>query len=130
MSSNYYFLMQKINKQTKKSRSLLQCNEKTTTHICVCWSIFIIIIIIIILCYIYIPLLHRRGESPCPPPVCSIHLDDATAAILRQNTPHTPVYLVERRQRHLNTMSSLFHLGFIFKVMIVAQHEVSQNAGL
>ncbi len=33
---------------------------------------------------------HRRGESPRPPPMCSIHLDDATAAILRQNTPHTP----------------------------------------
>ncbi len=29
--------------------------------------------------------LHRRGESPQPPPMCSIHLDDPTAAILRQN---------------------------------------------
>ncbi len=38
--------------------------------------------------------LHGRGGggSPQPPPVCSIHLDDATAAILRQNTPHTPAY--------------------------------------
>ncbi len=36
--------------------------------------------------------LHRRGESPQPPPMCSIHLDDATAAILRQNTHHTPAY--------------------------------------
>ncbi len=36
--------------------------------------------------------LHRRGESPHPPPVCSIHLDDVTAAILRQNTHHTPAY--------------------------------------
>ncbi len=26
--------------------------------------------------------LHERGESPHPPPVCSIQLDDATAAIL------------------------------------------------
>ncbi len=34
--------------------------------------------------------LHERGESPQPPPVYSIHLDDATAAILRQNTHHTP----------------------------------------
>ncbi len=25
--------------------------------------------------------LHERGESPQPPPMCSIHLDDATAAI-------------------------------------------------
>ncbi len=23
--------------------------------------------------------LHRKGESPHPPPVCSIHLDDVTA---------------------------------------------------
>ncbi len=37
--------------------------------------------------------LHGRGGgSPQPPPVCSIHLDNATAAILRQNTPHTPAY--------------------------------------
>ncbi len=36
--------------------------------------------------------LHRRGESPHPPPMCSIHLDDATAAILHQNAHHTPAY--------------------------------------
>ncbi len=36
--------------------------------------------------------LHRRGEYPQPPPMCSIHLDDATAAILRQNAHHTPAY--------------------------------------
>ncbi len=36
--------------------------------------------------------LHRRGESPHPPPVCSVYLDDATAAILLQNTHHTPSY--------------------------------------
>ncbi len=36
--------------------------------------------------------LHRRGGSPQQPPVCSIHLDDATAAILRQNAHHTPAY--------------------------------------
>ncbi len=41
--------------------------------------------------------LHRRGESRQPPPMCSIHLDDATAAIVRQNPPHTSL-LVERRQ--------------------------------
>ncbi len=27
-----------------------------------------------------------RGVSPHPPPVCSFHLDDAPAAIVRQNT--------------------------------------------
>ncbi len=32
------------------------------------------------------------GGSPQPPPVCSIHLDDATAAILHQNAQHTSVY--------------------------------------
>ncbi len=40
--------------------------------------------------------LHERrrggGGSPEPPPMCSIHLDDAMAAILHQNTHHTPVY--------------------------------------
>ncbi len=32
----------------------------------------------------------RGGGSPHLPPVCSIHLDDTTAAIMLQNTPHTP----------------------------------------
>jgi len=36
--------------------------------------------------------LYRRGESPQPPPMCNIHLDYATAAILRQTTHHTPAY--------------------------------------
>ncbi len=55
--------------------------------------------VIIIICYIYVALfwilkalLHIRGESPQPPPMCSIHLDDATAAILCQNAHHTPAY--------------------------------------
>ncbi len=34
--------------------------------------------------------LNRRGVSPQPPPVYSIHLNDATAAISRQNAHHTP----------------------------------------
>ncbi len=33
-----------------------------------------------------------RGISPHPPPVCSIHLDDVTAAIVHQNAHHTPSY--------------------------------------
>ncbi len=32
------------------------------------------------------------GVSPRPPLVCSIHLDDATAAIVRQTAHHTPAY--------------------------------------
>ncbi len=36
--------------------------------------------------------LRRRGECPQPPPVCSIHLDDATTAVLCQNAHHTPAY--------------------------------------
>ncbi len=46
----------------------------------------------------YLPSIGRfrvrcgRGGSPRPPPMCSIHLDDATAAILCQNAHHTPVY--------------------------------------
>ncbi len=31
--------------------------------------------------------LHWRGESPQPSPMCSIHLNDATAAIVHQNAP-------------------------------------------
>ncbi len=34
----------------------------------------------------------KVGKSPHPPPMCSIHLDDATAAILHQNNHHTPAY--------------------------------------
>ncbi len=37
------------------------------------------------------------GGSIQPPPVCSIHLYNVTAAILRQNAHHTHL-LVERRQ--------------------------------
>jgi len=33
-----------------------------------------------------------KGESPQPPPMCSLHLDDAMAAILRQNAHHTTAY--------------------------------------
>ncbi len=32
------------------------------------------------------------GGSPQPPPICSIHLNDATAATVRQNAQHTPAY--------------------------------------
>ncbi len=31
-------------------------------------------------------------QSPQPPPICSIHMDDAMAAILLQNAHHTPAY--------------------------------------
>ncbi len=44
--------------------------------------------------------LHNKGggESPHPPPVYSIHLDDATAAIFApERPPHTSL-LVERRK--------------------------------
>ncbi len=51
---------------------------------------------IIIICYSAFlgtqSILHSKGESPHPPPVCSIHLDDATAAIVRQIAHHTPAY--------------------------------------
>jgi len=55
----------------------------------------------ILIPYIYIALFWAlkalyilKGESPQPPPVCSIHLDDATAAILRQNAHHTPILCI------------------------------------
>ncbi len=37
-------------------------------------------------------------ESPQPPPVCSIHLDDGMAAKLRQNALHTPAYCAEETE--------------------------------
>ncbi len=41
------------------------------------------------------------GVSPQPPPVCSIHLDDATAATVQrhQRTNHTPATGGEERER-------------------------------
>ncbi len=40
----------------------------------------------------FLSALHCQGVALHPPAVCSIHLDDATAAILRQNAHHTPAY--------------------------------------
>ncbi len=41
------------------------------------------------------------GVSPQPPPVCSIHLDDATAATgQRRQCAHTHQLQVERRESH------------------------------
>ncbi len=34
----------------------------------------------------------HKGISPHPPAMCSIHLDDATAAIVRQDAHHTSAY--------------------------------------
>ncbi len=44
---------------------------------------------------------HVGGVSPQPPPVCSIHLDDATAATgqRRQCAHHTPATGGEERDR-------------------------------
>ncbi len=55
-------------------------------------------LIIIILLHLYSAFLdtqsalHSKGIFPHPPPVCSIHLDDATAAIFLQKAHHTPAY--------------------------------------
>ncbi len=44
---------------------------------------------------------HVGGFSPQPPPVCSIHLDDATAATGQRRSALTTQQLqVERRERH------------------------------
>ncbi len=54
------------------------------------------IFILIIICYIYMALFWvlkalyiEVGESPQQPPMCSTHLDDATAVIVYQNSHHT-----------------------------------------
>ncbi len=54
--------------------------------------------------------LYIEGGSPQQPPVCSIHLDDATAAILYQNARHTPVYWW-RGDRVMKTISVWGWLG-------------------
>ncbi len=43
---------------------------------------------------------NHEGVSPQPPPVCSIHLDDATAATVqrRQCAHHTPATGEEKRE--------------------------------
>ncbi len=43
---------------------------------------------------------NHVGVSPQPPPVCSIHLDDATAATVqrRQSAHHTPATGGEERE--------------------------------
>ncbi len=54
---------------------------------------------------IYITLYNHvvgGGVSPQPPPVCSIHLDDETAATgqQRQCADHTPATSGEERESH------------------------------
>ncbi len=54
---------------------------------------------------------HGGGVSPQPPPVCSIHLDDATAATgqRHQCTHHTPATDGEERESgHVNQAYYLF----------------------
>ncbi len=54
--------------------------------------------------------LHSKGLSPHPPPMCSIHMDDVTAAILGQNAHHTPAYWW-RGDRVMETISVWGWLG-------------------
>ncbi len=77
----------------------------------------VLIIIIIIIGYILYSTflgtqsaLHSKGVSPHPPPMCSIHLDDAMAAIVRQNAHHTPAYWW-RGDRVMKTISVWGWLG-------------------
>ncbi len=62
----------------------------------------LIIYIVLLLCIAIHPKLFTImwGVSPPPPPVCSIHLDDATAATgqWRQCTHHTPATGGEERE--------------------------------
>ncbi len=88
--------------QCRSGSSNKECLDSTTQYkgFKIGWRYYVnIIIIIIIIPYIYIAIflgtqsaLHKKGQSPRSPPLCSIHLDDATAAILHQNAHHTPAY--------------------------------------
>ncbi len=56
------------------------------------WVIIIIHYNYIALFWVLKALYIEGGKSPEPSPVCRIHLDDATTAILHQNAHHTPAY--------------------------------------
>ncbi len=70
--------------------------------------------LIIIIHYIYIALSafskhsKHQGVSPQPPPVCSIHLDDATAAILRQT--HTTHQLTDGEETVMKSNQQIWGL--------------------
>ncbi len=55
----------------------------------------------IVYCHTPKALYNHVGVSPQPPPVCSIHLDDATAATGQQHqcAHHTPATGGEERER-------------------------------
>ncbi len=62
------------------------------------WSIYIVLYCVLL--YTQSALQSYMGISPQPPPVCSIHLDDATAATAqrRQCAHHTPATGGEERE--------------------------------
>jgi len=65
------------------------------------------------------------GESPQRPPMCSSHLDDATAAILCQNAQHTqccqgsgfPAQLGYFKKRVNYGVAGCGFLGYIYYVL-------------
>ncbi len=56
------------------------------------WVIIVFCCWVGILCVCFQVDIVLQGISPQPPPVCRIHLDDATAALVCQNAHHRPAY--------------------------------------
>ncbi|MGL4646505.1 MAG: hypothetical protein ACRCVL_05260, partial [Cetobacterium sp.] len=68
-------------------------------------------------------------ETPQPPPMCTIHLDDVTTAILRQNAHHTPAYWW-RRDRVMKLVSHNLILCSVvcaFQVNLTLQSTVKKG---
>ncbi len=65
------------------------------------WCIYIALLLCIAIHPKRFTIMRGGGFSPQPPPVCSIHLDDATAATAqrRQCAHHTPATGGEERER-------------------------------
>ncbi len=61
------------------------------------WSIYIALYCVLL--YTQSALQSYEGVSLQPPPVCSIHLDDATAATAQQRSPHSSYRWRGERER-------------------------------
>ncbi len=69
------------------------------------WCIYIVPYCVLLYVYMH----HEGGFSPQPPPVCSIHLDDATAVTEQrhQYAHHTPATGGERESHRANQVYAL-----------------------
>ncbi len=84
------------------------------------WSIYIALYCVLL--YTQSALQSYEGVSLQPPPVCSIHLDDATAATVqqRQCAHHTPATGGEEREIEPIKMLNCEHILDILNIVAMA----------